>query len=118
MATAEGTKTAPAGITPAGAMGTMTNRQRVLAIMDRKSPDWVPWIPRLEIWYTARVKTGTMPPEYQGYSLRQLEQAMGIGNPARRGRIYKVERPGVETIVHRNGRESVLEHRTPLGSVY
>lgn len=99
------------------ATGTMTNRERVLAIMDGKSPDQIPWLPRLEIWHTARVKTGTMPQEYAGYSLRQLERAVGVGNPARGGRIYRMERPGVETLVHRNGRESVLEYRTPVGSV-
>ncbi|MBI3970603.1 MAG: hypothetical protein HY332_04890 [Chloroflexi bacterium] len=102
---------------PASRTATMTMRERVLAVLDGRSPDQIPWIPRLQIWHTARVKTGTMPPEYQGYSLSDLERAMGAGDPARNGQIYRIERPGVETIVHRNGRESVLEYRTPAGSV-
>lgn len=96
----------------------MTNRGRLLAILDGKPPDQIPWIPRLQIWYTARVTTGTMPPEYQDYSLRALERALGVGTPARTGQVFRVERPGVETVVHRHGSESVLEYRTPVGRVY
>lgn len=100
------------------AAGAMTNRERVLAILDGQPPDCIPWIPRLLIWYTAREKTGTMPAEYRGLSLRELENLVGVGTPARDGRIFRVVRPTVETVVHRSGRESVLEYRTPIGSVY
>jgi uroporphyrinogen-III decarboxylase len=95
----------------------MTDRERILAILDRRPPDRIPWIPRLLIWHTARVTTGTLPPEYRGLSLREVERALGVGTPAREGRIYRVERPGVETLVHRHGNESVLEYRTPYGAV-
>ena len=98
--------------------GTMTDRQRILAILDRRPPDRIPWIPRLEIWHTARLATGTMPPEFAGLTLRQVERALGTGTPARAGRIFSIRRPGVETIVHREPNGSVLEYRTPLGSVF
>ena len=96
---------------------TMTDRERILAILDRQRPDRIPWAPRLQIWHTARVTTGTLPAEYRELSLRELERAMGVGTPARDGRIYRIERPGVETLVHRDGNGSVLEYRTPYGSV-
>jgi uroporphyrinogen-III decarboxylase len=95
----------------------MTDRERILAILDRRPPDRIPWIPRLQIWHTARVATSTLPPEHRGRSLREVERALGVGTPAREGRIYRVERPGVETLVHRQGNESVLEYLTPYGSV-
>jgi uroporphyrinogen-III decarboxylase len=99
------------------AISVQTIRERVLAILDRRSPDQIPWIPRLQIWHTARQKTGTMPEAYRGYSLRDLERALGVGTPAREGRIFRMTRPGVETLVHRDGQTSILEHRTPVGSV-
>lgn len=109
--------TAEANALPVTRAAAMTNRERILAILDRKSPDQVPWIPRLQIWHTARQTTGTMPPEYAGFTLRDLERAMGVGTPARSGQIYRIQRPGVETKVHRHGNESVLEYTTPYGTV-
>lgn len=100
-----------------GATATMTNRERLLAILDGRPPDQIPWIPRLLVWHTARQKTGTMPPEYRGLNLRELEHALGVGTPARGGHVFRVLRSGVETAVHRSGRESVLEYRTPVGAV-
>jgi len=32
----------------------MTNRDRILAVLDRTSPDRIPWIARLDLWYHAR----------------------------------------------------------------
>ena len=37
----------------------MTNRQRLLAILDGRPPDRIPWIPRLLIWHTAHRRQGT-----------------------------------------------------------
>ena len=39
----------------------MTNRERILAVLDGKSPDRVPWIARLELWYHARLAEGNLP---------------------------------------------------------
>jgi len=64
----------------------MKDRERLLAVLDGKPPERIPWIPRLELWYNARKLTGTMPPEWKGLSLRQVEQALGLGTPARQGR--------------------------------
>ena len=96
----------------------MTNRERILAIMEGRPPDRIPWIPRLQIWHTARLKTGTMPPQFAGLSLREVERALGVGTPAREGRVFRVEHDGgVEVQVHRSPGESVLEYRTPVGAV-
>ncbi|HEU5318997.1 MAG TPA: uroporphyrinogen decarboxylase family protein [Chloroflexota bacterium] len=102
----------------AGAAGTMTDRERVLAVMERRPVDRIPWIPRLLIWHTARRTTGTMPPELAGMTLREVERALGVGTPARDGRVFRVEYDGgVEVRVERAGNESVLEYRTPVGTV-
>ncbi|MFQ5809116.1 MAG: uroporphyrinogen decarboxylase family protein [Armatimonadota bacterium] len=96
----------------------MTNRERVLAIMEGRSPDRIPWIPRLQIWHKAMVRQGTLPERFEGMSLRQIEQALGMGTPARGGRVLEVEQGGdVEVTARREGRSVATTYRTPAGTV-
>ncbi len=60
----------------------MTNRERLLAILDGKSPDRIPWIPRFELWYTAHRIAGTLPPEYRDMRLADIYRDLRLGNPA------------------------------------
>lgn len=96
----------------------MTNRQRLLAIMDGKSPDRIPWIPRLLIWHTAHSRLGTLPARFEGLTLRQIERELGMGTPAREGRIFATEQTGdVETSSTQEGQSTLTTYRTPVGSV-
>ena len=63
----------------------MTHRERILAVLDRKPPDRIPWAPRLQLWYNARAAEGNLPARYRGMSLREMERAMGVATPAREG---------------------------------
>jgi hypothetical protein len=96
----------------------MTNRQRILAILDRRSPDRIPWIPRLELWYTAHKLRGDLPEKYQDWSLRQIERDLGMGTPAREGRVYRLQAHGVEVRSETRGEETVTEYHTPQGMVF
>lgn len=95
----------------------MTNRERLLAILDHKSPDRIPWIPRLQLWYDARRAEGTMPERFRGMSLREVERALRLGNPARAGRLYR-ERftADLDVVAYRDGDTDVVEYRTPYGT--
>lgn len=96
----------------------MTDRERMLVIMEGKSPDRIPWIPRLQIWHTAHSRGGTLPARYQGLSLRQVEVDLGMGNPARGGRVFRTEQAGdVEVVSREEGETRVTEYRTPAGTV-
>jgi hypothetical protein len=95
----------------------MTNRERLLAILGGRPPDRIPWIPRLELWYQARRLSGTMPERWRGWTQRQIERDLGVGTPARDGRIFRLEHDGVETVTTRAGEREVTEYRTPVGSV-
>lgn len=95
----------------------MTNRERLLAILDGKSPDRIPWIPRMEIWYLAQRLAGTLPAEYQDMRLGEIRRDLGIGNPARTGRVYSTRIRGVDTIVRRDGLRTTTEYITPYGTV-
>ena len=95
----------------------MTNRERLLAIMAGQSPDTIPWIPRMEIWYAAQKRRGTLPLKYEGWSLRQIERDLGMGTPARDGRVFRSELRDVETQTRSEGNDTVTEYHTPLGTV-
>ena len=95
----------------------MTNRERMLAILDGKSPDRIPWIPRPELWYTANRLAGTLPSEYRDMSLGEIARDLRIGASARTGRVYTTRHPGVETTARNEGLLSTIEYRTPVGTV-
>jgi hypothetical protein len=95
----------------------MDNRQRLLAILDGRSPDRIPWIPRLLLWYNARTLSGTMPHEWEGLTLRQVEAALGVGTAARNGRVFETHLDGIEIIERIEGERVITEYRTPVGDV-
>jgi len=95
----------------------MTNRERLLAILDGKPPDRIPWIPRLEIWYTAHRVAGTLPERYQNMTLRQIQRDIGVGATGRTGRVFTTRIKGVDVIERRDGLMCTTEYITPVGTV-
>ena len=95
----------------------MNNRERVKAVLDHRAPDRIPWIPRLLLWYEARNLAGTMPEKWSGLSLRDVERDLGIGTPARTGKIFKIERDGVDVKNRQEGGKTITEYNTAIGSV-
>lgn len=120
----------------------MTERERALAAIRGETPDRIPWIPRLEFWYRAALRKGTLPPEWRGLTLQEIELRIGTGSYALNpdytsdvsGTIdrglglwhiptltYDFELEGVERRVSKqsstNGTETVVEYITPLGTV-
>ncbi len=95
----------------------MTNRERILAVLDGKSPDRIPWIARLPLWYNARTTEGNMPARFQGNSLLEVSRILRTGNPARDGRIFMIRYEGLE--MRTEHAPGVLRQRfvTPLGEV-
>ena len=95
----------------------MTNRERVLAVLDGKSPDRVPWIARLRLWYHARLTEGNLPERFRGMDEVALGRALRTGNPARDGKVFKVRYEGLE--VREEREPGVLRQCfiTPYGSV-
>ncbi len=58
---------------------TMTKRERLLAVMRGERPDRIPFIDRMDLWYGNRTYTNTMPERYQGMSLREIHEDVGMG---------------------------------------
>jgi len=96
----------------------MTNRERILTILDGGMPDRIPWIPRLQIWYDAHRRAGTLPAKYQGLRLREVERRVFGGTAARDGIIYRSQLEGVEVRSHQvDALETVTEYVTSVGTV-
>ena len=95
----------------------MDNRERLGAILNHQSPDRIPWIPRMLLWYNARKLAGTLPPKWQDLSLREIEHELRVGTPARDGRIFTEEYDGVDLVERTEGGKQILEYHTPVGMV-
>lgn len=57
----------------------MTHKQRMLAAIRGEGTDRIPWAPRLDLWYRANRRAGTLPEQYRNASLFDLCDEMGIG---------------------------------------
>ncbi len=42
----------------------MTHKERMLASLRGEAMDSIAWAPRLDLWYNANRRAGTLPPEY------------------------------------------------------
>jgi uroporphyrinogen-III decarboxylase len=95
----------------------MTNRERMVAVLERRAPDRIPFAPRLELWHAGLEATRSLPARYRGLSLRAIERELGVVSPARQGRIFTVACDGVEIREHDRDGRRITEYRTPVGSV-
>lgn len=57
----------------------MTHKQRMLATLRGEPTDSIPWAPRLDLWYNARRRTGTLPAPYQYATMTEIIDDLGWG---------------------------------------
>ncbi len=118
----------------------MTHRERMLAAMNGKPTDRIPWAPRLDLWYNAHKRAGTLPRQYKGASLREItddldygyhaivplfkdlrdplddaHRALGVYNLWSMPYATRLENVDVE--VTEAGDETHVEYRTPVGTL-
>jgi corrinoid protein of di/trimethylamine methyltransferase len=55
----------------------MTHKERMLAMARGEMPDRLPYAPRIDLWYQANQKRGTLPPEYQGLTADEIARKEG-----------------------------------------
>jgi hypothetical protein len=103
--------------------------------------DWLPWVPRIDLWYNANSLRGTLPPFFHreasleevtdyiggGYhkivpefqKVRSPEDTIdrGIGVYRLREMVCRPELIGVERMVKREGNATTVTYHTPVGSV-
>ncbi|HUT35572.1 MAG TPA: hypothetical protein VNE39_18935 [Planctomycetota bacterium] len=118
----------------------MTGRERMLAAIQGWPTDRMPWAPRLDLWFKANQRAGTLPRKYRAASLRDmvddlgfdlhavvpdfrdlrspeddLDRGLGIFNL--RTMPYRTVLENVERTVHRAGDRTVATYRTPYGPI-
>ena len=88
--------------------GRQSKRERILAVLTGGKPDRPPFIDRLELWYTALSRAGTLPDEYSGLSLTEIHRRVGIGQQ-KFVSPYSTRLRGVEMISEFEGNEIYRE---------
>ena len=118
-----------------------THKQRMMATIRGEMPDRIPYAPRLDLWFAANQKRGTLPRPYSGFEhYDQVSRAQGwgivkvvldyqgYGDEAILDRalgIYRIPAqsyfahlpPDVERQVKKEGDKIRLEYVTPKGTV-
>lgn len=118
----------------------VTERERILTSIRGYVPDRLPWVPRLEFWYRARRRNGTLPAEVASLTLPEIIARLGVGyyanvpdftccptevpNPDRTIGIfnaasipYEIELDSVDRRITSNAHQTVVEYHTPVGSI-
>ncbi|MFH1484785.1 MAG: uroporphyrinogen decarboxylase family protein, partial [Chloroflexota bacterium] len=96
---------------------TMTHRERILAAIRKQPTDCLPWGLRIDYWYKANAKAGTLPSKYQGWNMWDIIRDIGAGIQAHHGVIHREELRNLEVVTHQKGREKITEYITPIGTV-
>jgi len=83
-------------------------RERVLMVLRGEPPPHLPFVTRLETWYTAHQRSRTLPEKFHGMTLDDLHRAMGVGR-LKFTVPYKYRLTGVELRATFNGKELVRQ---------
>jgi hypothetical protein len=95
-----------------------THKERMLSTLRGEPIDRIEWMPRLELWYRAHQRAGTLPDKYRGWDLRSIYRDQGMGYPAKGGgKVFDTAIRGIETVTRRKGDEIRQETITPVGTV-
>lgn len=73
--------------------------------------------PRLEIWYEYHKHNNSLPAQYRGLSMRDIERQLGVVHPGRKGRVYKEKINKVKVLQHVSGDKTTYVYDTPYGAL-
>jgi hypothetical protein len=129
------------GANPLSNIDRLTMKERMLRAARGEWADWLPWAPRIDLWYNANCYRGTLPEIFPrdasldevadtiggGYhkvvpeflKARSLEDTIdrGIGIYRLREMACRPELVGVDREVKREGDTTTVTYHTPVGSV-
>ena len=57
----------------------MNHKAGMLAAIRGEPTDCIPWAPRLDLWYKANARAGTLPEEHRNSSLVEIVDELGMG---------------------------------------
>jgi corrinoid protein of di/trimethylamine methyltransferase len=119
----------------------MTHQERILKAARGEMPDRLPYIPRIDLWYSANSRAGTLPGQHRGRTAYEISRAEGwglmtasidftyqflpeallhraIGAYALKEHVFKfVFSPRIGVRVKEEGERTFIEYHTPKGMV-
>ena len=118
----------------------MNHKERIMSAVSGTGTDYLPFVPRLDLWYRANRLNGTLPARYQHASLEQITEDLDIGFHAivpdfkdledaadeadralglyqLRSMPYRIELDDVERIVRYDGDITEVKYLTPAGTI-
>ena len=98
----------------------MNHRDRALAAMRGQPVDHIPFIARMDLWYSYHRNQGTLPYPYRNASLWDLQRDLGIGIfgfGAWSESFYRLEHPDVDVSTRVRGDLTVTAYDTPYGTL-
>ena len=98
----------------------MNHRDRALAAMRGEPVDRVPFIARMDLWYSYHRNAGTLPPAYAHAGLWDIQRDLGIGIfgfGAWDISFFRLVHEGVEIERETAAGETVTRYHTPYGTL-
>lgn len=95
----------------------MNERERVLAILNGRQPDQVPWYADLDYWMGYMLKEGKWPERWQGDRLVEANRELGAGFYLQGYFPYKEVYDGVDVRVEDRGDVKITRVKTPYGDI-
>lgn len=95
----------------------MSNRERILTLLNRGKPDRVPWFGDLDYWYHAAANRGDLPPQFKGNGYFKLNADLDLGFYLQGFGPYRQNNPQVTWIEKRDGNRLYRTLQTPVGDL-
>jgi hypothetical protein len=118
----------------------MNRKQHMLAVLEGKPTARIPWVPRLDLWYRANQRAGTLLDRYRRATLVEMVDDLGWGYHAVVPNFQDLRSPeddvhralgilnlhtmpvhtvldGVDYRVTRSGDRTIVEYHTPAGTL-
>ena len=98
----------------------MSQRSDALKAMRGERPERIPFIARMDLWYSYNRAKGTLPERYSGWHLWDIQRDLGIGVFAFGAWIpqyYDISYPGIEIKTEEDRLERVVTYETPFGTL-
>lgn len=95
----------------------MNHKQRVFAAIRGEPLDRLPFGARIDLWYNYHRQNGSLPEQYQGCSMHQVNRDLGAGTQFRMHKVWREAYRGVEATSRVEDSTLVSEFKTPHGKL-
>lgn len=95
----------------------LSNRERILMLLQRQTPDRVPWFGDLDYWYHAASLRGDLEPKYRSDGYFQLNRDLGVGFYLQGFGPYHQHNPGISFTTRTVNGQSIRTMQTPKGDL-